>query len=59
MRLGRGGSFIEGRRNGGGLFGAFGQGAVLSVSVTGCVNAVPAFVCFGLPAREASSFCDF
>ena len=25
----------------------------------GYVNAVPAFVCFELPAREASSFCDF
>ena len=23
------------------------------------VNALPAFVCFELPAREASSFCEF
>ena len=27
--------------------------------MAGYVNAVPAFVCFQLPAREASSFCDF
>ena len=27
--------------------------------MAGYVNAVPAFVCFELPAREASSFCDF
>ena len=23
------------------------------------IRSVPAFVCFDLPAREASSFCDF
>ena len=27
--------------------------------MAGYVNAVPAFVCFELPVREASSFCDF
>ena len=27
--------------------------------MAGYVNAVPAFVCFELPAREASSFCDY
>ena len=27
--------------------------------MVGCVNAVRAIVCFELPAREASSFCDF
>ena len=27
--------------------------------MAGCVNAAQAIVCFGLPAREASSFCDF
>ena len=27
--------------------------------MAGYVNTVPAFVCFELPAREASSFCDF
>ena len=27
--------------------------------MAGYVNAVPAFVCFELPAWEASSFCDF
>ena len=27
--------------------------------MAGYVDAVPAFVCFELPAREASSFCDF
>ena len=27
--------------------------------MAGYVNAVPAFVCFELPAREASNFCDF
>ena len=27
--------------------------------MAGYMNAVPAFVCFELPAREASSFCDF
>ena len=27
--------------------------------MAGCVNAVRAIVCFELPAREASSFCDF
>ena len=27
--------------------------------MAGYVNAVAAFVCFELPAREASSFCDF
>ena len=30
-----------------------------SISMAGYVDAVPAFVCFELPAREASSFCDF
>ena len=29
------------------------------MSVVGCVNAVRAIVYFKLPAREASSFCDF
>ena len=27
--------------------------------MAGCVNTVRAIVCFELPAREASSFCDF
>ena len=27
--------------------------------MAGYINAVPAFVCFELPAREASNFCDF
>ena len=27
--------------------------------MAGYVNAAPDFVCFELPAREASSFCDF
>ena len=27
--------------------------------MAGYVNSVPAFVFFELPAREASSFCDF
>ena len=27
--------------------------------MAGCVNAVRAIVCFELPAREASIFCDF
>ena len=30
-----------------------------SISMAGYVNAVRAIVCFELPAREASSFCDF
>ena len=30
-----------------------------SISMAGYVHAVPALVCFELPAREASSFCDF
>ena len=30
-----------------------------SISMAGYVNAVLAFVCFELPAREASRFCDF
>ena len=30
-----------------------------SISIAGYVNAIPAFVCFELPAREASNFCDF
>ena len=33
--------------------------AIHSISMAGCVNAVWAIVCFELPAREASSFCDF
>ena len=33
--------------------------AIHSISMAGYVNAVPAFVCFELPAREASRFCDF
>ena len=33
--------------------------AIHSISMVGYTNAVPAFVCFELPAREASSFCDF
>ena len=33
--------------------------AIHSISMAGYVNAVPAFVCFELPAREASSFYDF
>ena len=32
--------------------------AIHSISMAGCVNAVRAIVCFELPAREASSFCD-
>ena len=31
----------------------------IAISIAGYVHAVPAFVCFELPAREASSFCDF
>ena len=27
--------------------------------MVGYVSAISAFVCFELPAREASSFCDF
>ena len=33
--------------------------AIHSISMAGYVNAVRAIVCFELPAREASSFCDF
>ena len=33
--------------------------AIHSISMAGYVNALPAFVCYELPAREASSFCDF
>ena len=33
--------------------------AIHSISMAGYVNAVQAIVCFELPAREASSFCDF
>ena len=33
--------------------------AIHSISMADYVNAVPAFVCFELPPREASSFCDF
>ena len=33
--------------------------AIHSISMAGYVNAVRAIVCFKLPAREASSFCDF
>ena len=33
--------------------------AIHSISMAGCVNAVRAIVCFELPARKASSFCDF
>ena len=33
--------------------------AIHSISMAGCVNAVRAIVCFELPAREASSVCDF
>ena len=33
--------------------------AIHSISMAGYVNDVPAIVCFELPAREASSFCDF
>ena len=33
--------------------------AIHSISMAGYVNAVPAFVCFELPTREASSFGDF
>ena len=33
--------------------------AIHSISMADCVNAVRAIVCFELPAREASSFCDF
>ena len=32
---------------------------IYSISIVGYVNAVSAFVCFKLPAREASSVCDF
>ena len=32
--------------------------AIHSISMSGYVNAVPAFVCFELPAQEASNFCD-
>ena len=61
MRLNHERSFFENRRNcspselhGGGLFRT-----ILSITKAGYVNAVPAFVCFELPAREASSICDF
>ena len=30
-----------------------------SISKVGYINAVPAFVCFEIPARVTSSFCDF
>ena len=33
--------------------------AIYSISVAGYVNAAQAIVCFELPAREASNFCDF
>ena len=33
--------------------------AIDSISMASYVNAVRAIVCFELPAREASSFCDF
>ena len=35
--------------------------AIHPISMAGYmyVNAVPAFACFKLPAREASNFCDF
>ena len=33
--------------------------AIHSISMVGYVNAVRAIVCFELPAREASNFCDF
>ena len=32
--------------------------AIHSISMAGYVNAVTTFVCFELPAQEASSFCD-
>ena len=33
--------------------------AIHSISMAGYVNTVRAIVCFELPAREASRFCDF
>ena len=33
--------------------------AIHSISMAGCINAVRAIVCFELPARKASNFCDF
>ena len=33
--------------------------AIHSISMAGYVNTIRAIVCFELPAREASSFCDF
>ena len=33
--------------------------AIHSISMACYVNAVRAIVCFELPAREASNFCDF
>ena len=33
--------------------------AIHSISMVGCVTAVPAFVCVELRGRETSSFCDF
>ena len=33
--------------------------AIHSISMEGYVNAVRAIVCFELPTREASNFCDF
>ena len=33
--------------------------AIHSISMAGYLTTVPAFVCIELPAREASSFCDF
>ena len=56
-------SMFENQRNcwpselhGGSLFRTFNS---YSISMMGYVTAVLAFVCSKLPAREASSFCDF
>ena len=58
-------SFFENRRNcspselhGGSLYSEHSI-ALHSISMAGYATTVPAFVCFRLPAREASSFCDF
>ena len=57
MRLNHERSFFENRRNAHRASST--EAAYSEHSMAGYVDAVPAFVCFELPAREASSFCDF
>ena len=68
MRLNHERSFFENHRNcspselwASSTEAAYSEHSIVihSISMAGYVNAVPAFVCFELPAREASSFCDF